>query len=108
MQHVAKVSAHLFARAAISNFEPCTLLVLAELTTRLANRGNYVEDKDRFGALTFSLRVSLCERASNFTKPMISCVIVAVFTSTTNDREIGWLKVSLKLRSPSFGGKGYW
>jgi hypothetical protein len=45
MQHVAEVSAHLFVRAAISNFEPCTLLVLAKLSPRLANSGNEVEDK---------------------------------------------------------------
>jgi hypothetical protein len=108
MQHVAEVSAHLFARAAISNFEPCTLLVLAEVSPRLANRGDYAEDKGRFGGLTVSSRVSLHEHASEFTKAMISRMVIAVFPTPTNDREVGWSKVSPKLRSPSLGTKGNW
>jgi hypothetical protein len=108
MQHVAEESAHLFARAAISNFEPCTLFVLAKLSTRLANHGNYVEDKVRFVSLTVSSSVSLHEHACEYTEAAVSCMVVAVFASTTNDRDAAWLKVSPKLRSHSFGTKGYW
>ncbi len=106
MQHVAEQRAHFFARAAISNFEPCTLFVLAKVSTPLANHGHYVEDKGRLDSLTISSRVSLRERASEDAEAMVSRMVVAVFASSTNDREVGWLKVNPKLRSPSFGTKG--
>ena len=106
MQHVTEVSDHLFARLAISNFEPCTLFVLAKMSTRLANHGNYVEDKGRFGSLTVSSRISLHERGSEYTEAAVSCMVAADLAPSTNDREVGWLKVNPKLRSLSFGTKG--
>jgi hypothetical protein len=90
MQHVAEQTAHLFARAAISNFEPFTLFVLAKMTTCLTNHGNYIEDEGRFFSLPVSLRVSPHRHANEFTEATVF-LVVAGFALTTNDREVEWL-----------------
>jgi hypothetical protein len=105
-QHIAEQRAHLSTRAAISNFVPCTLFehVLAEVSTRLANHGHYVEDNGHFGSLALSSGVLLHERASQYFEVAVSRMSVAVFASTTNYREVRWLKANPKLRSISYFG----
>jgi hypothetical protein len=56
--------------------------------------------------ITASQRIILYEHASEYTEAMISCMVVAGFTSATNDRVLGWFKVVPKLRSPSSGTRG--
>jgi hypothetical protein len=107
MQHIAEHSTHFVARKVISNFEPCILFVLAKTSTLLASHGDYVESDGRFVSVTARLRVLLYERASEHAEAMISCVVVAGFASTTNDRVVARLKVDPKLRTPSSGTRGW-
>jgi hypothetical protein len=105
MQHIAEHCTHFSARKVVSNFEPCALLVLAKLSTHLASLGDYVRSNGRLVFLTVSQRVILYELASEITEAMVSCVVIASFASTANDRVLGWSKVDVKLQSRSFGAR---
>jgi hypothetical protein len=99
MQQVTQQSTHLFARVVLSNFEPCTLLVLAEVPPHLANRGDYFRNNDRFGGLAISLRKFLYVLASENMEATVSNMVDTVFASTAKYRVVRQLKVDPKLRS---------
>jgi hypothetical protein len=101
--HVSEQSASLFACVVISNSAPCTLFELAKYSIGLVYNADHLGNDFRLVGLAARPRVSSYEPASKFAEVLVSHMVVAVFASTANYREAGWLKVSPELRSSSFG-----